>query len=197
MSRKNLVSVILFFSAALFIYPQTVLIRAGGGIMRLQDDSFRKVYGTAFPLTIEAGVGMTKNFGLAVGLDWTSKKGQALALDQGEDRFPVHFEMISIPVSVYYQYAGKLGSIPVGLAFGLGASWHSYKENWETADLTYQGKKWGPLVYTTVDFRLFSRVGVFTSLRWESISTGQASPLDDNVNLGGIKLLAGITLFLR
>ena len=165
--------------------------------MRPQDDSFRKVYGTVFPLTIEAGVGIIKNFGLAAGYDWTSKKGQALALDQGEDLFPVHFEMISIPVSIFYQYGGKLGGVPVGLVFGLGASWHSYHENWETVDLTSQGKKWGPLVYATIDFRLFSRVGVFTSLRWESISTGQASLLSDNVNLGGIKLLAGMIFYLR
>jgi hypothetical protein len=197
MSKKNLTGAILFFSAVVFIYPQTLLIRAGGGIMRPQEDSIRKVYGTAFPLTFEAGVRMAKNFGLAVGLDWTSKKGQALALDQGEEQFPVHFEMISVPVSVFYEYSGKLGRVPVGLAFGLGASWHSYKENWETVELSYQGKKWGPLIYTTADFRLLSRVGLFTSLRWESVSTGQASPLDNKINLGGIMLLAGITLYLR
>ncbi len=162
-----------------------------------QQDSFRDVYGNAYPLVIEEGVRLTKNFGFSAGLNWISKNGRAWPLNQGQDEFPVHFEMISIPVSVFYEFSGRLGGVPLGITLGLGISWHSYKETWETVELSYQGNKWGPLVYATVDFRAFSRIGLFTSLRWESVPTGQESLFGGKINLGGIQLLAGVTFYLK
>jgi hypothetical protein len=197
MNKKNWVVAILFFCAVLPLPSQTISLRAGGGIMLPQENSFRKIYGNAFPLVFEARVRFAGNYGVAVGLDWLSKKGKAWPLDQGEEEFAVRFKMISIPFSVFYEYSGKLGRVPLGVALGLGISWHSYEENWETAELSYQGKKWGPLVYATADFRFLSRVGLFTSLRWESVGTGQISPLGEVINLGGIMLLAGVTFYLN
>ena len=54
MSRKSPVAAFLFFSAVLVIYPQTFSLRAGGGIMFPQQNSFRNVYGNAYPLVVEA-----------------------------------------------------------------------------------------------------------------------------------------------
>lgn len=197
MSKKGLTSLILFFFAALFVYPQIFSIRAGAGIMRPQEDSFKEIYGNCFPLSLEVNVRLSDNYGLAVGLDWINEKGKALPLDQGGEEFLLHFKMISIPVSVFYEFSGRLGSVPLGIDLGLGVNWHSYKESWETAELISRGKKLGLLVYGTVDFRLFSRVALFTSLRYESVPTGKSSLLNEKINLGGVKLLTGIAFYLN
>jgi len=197
MSRKSPVAAFLFFSAVLVIYPQTFSLRAGGGIMFPQQNSFRNVYGNAYPLVVEAGVRLTEKFGLSSGVHWISKNGRAWPLDQGQDEFPVHFEMISVPVSVFYEFAGRLGGVPLGIILGLGISWHSYRETWETVDLRYQDSKLGPLVYAAADFHFFSWAGFFTSLRWESVPTGWESHLGGTVNLGGFQLLAGVAFYLN
>ncbi len=197
MTRKSFGAAFIFFFSVLWVYPQTFSIRAGGGIMFPQQASFRHVYGNAYPLVIEAGVRLTRKFGISSGVNWISNNGRAWPLDQGQDEFPVHFKMISVPVSVFYEFPGRLGGVPLGVTLGLGISWHSYKETWETFELSYQDNKLGPLVYAAVDFHLFSRVGFFTSVRWESVPTGQESLLGGKINLGGIQLLAGVAFYFR
>jgi hypothetical protein len=196
MSQKYFGLMLLFFCSALSVFPQTLSVRAGAGVLFPREDSYKKIYGNSFPLLFEAKVRVFKNCGFTAGLDWRSDKGKAWPLGEAAEEFPLRFKMISIPVSVFCEFPIKMGTVPVDAAFGLGISWNSYKENWETAELSHGGKTWGPLVYAAVDFRIVSRAGLFASLRWESVPTGQESPFGRNINLGGIKLLGGVIFYL-
>jgi hypothetical protein len=135
-------------------------------------------------------------FGLTAGADWISKQGKALPLEQAEEEFPLRFKRISVPLTVFYELSGKLGTVPVGLAVGGGVSWNHYKETWETAELALQGQTWGGLAYVTAGVRLLAGVGLFASLRWESVPTGKDSPLGNRINLGGLGLRGGVSFRL-
>ncbi len=196
MKKRCLGAGLMFFLGALYIYPVSLSVRAGAGILWPTQDSFRELYGHTFPLALEATIRFSGRFGLAAGADWISKKGKALPLEQAEEEFRLRFQRISIPLTIFYELSGKLGGVPVDLAVGGGVSWNHYKETWETADLASQGQIWGGLAYVTADFRLLARFGLFASLRWESVPTGRDSPLGNRINLGGVGLRGGVSFRL-
>jgi opacity protein-like surface antigen len=174
------------------LYSQDVFVSLCSGLYLPQDKIYREIYGQSLPLALEVRVGLGRHFGLAAGAEHISDQGSAFNVNQGEDEYPLRFRMTSFPASVYLVYPFSR----ISAFLGLGLSYHSYEEKWESADLTHTGKKTGIIVYSGAEIRLSSRISARLALRYESIDVETASSVLSGVNLGGISLLGGFSFRL-
>jgi len=166
-------------------------ISAGAGVCLLRQRAVQDTYGAGFPVSVQGWTG-GKNWRFSVGFEYLSEHGQAMALDGGQEEFPLSLRVTSIPVAVYYQFWIK----DVFLALGGGANYFWYEERWEGLDIITEGKKWGPLISFHGGYRLNPRWSVFGEIRHEPMPTGKSSLLVPEVKLGGLKLIAGILFSL-
>lgn len=163
-------------------------LAAGGFFPREQ--TYRDVYGSSFPLEFEVRFGLIKNLGLAAGVSYINDSGQALNIGQGQDSYAVRFKMVSIPLSAYLLF--PLNGL--SLFGGAGASVHSYEETWQTVSISNTGNTTKPFIYAGVEFRVLSRVSARLTLRYENIDAGENPALAREINLGGLTLLAGVSV---
>jgi len=141
---------------------------------------------------LEFRVGLSRYFGLSVGVEYLSDKGSAFNVNQGEDEYALRFRMVSFPASIFVVYPFAR----VSAFFGLGFSSHSYEEKWEGMALSHKGKKTSMIAYSGAEVRLSSRISARLAVRYESIEAEPVSTLFDGVNLGGVSLLGGLSFRL-
>jgi hypothetical protein len=180
-------------AAVLFLvvtsYPQAVSFSLSSGLLFPKEEIYRDIYGQSVPLALEFRVGLSRNFGLAVGFEYLSDSGTALNINQGDTDFPLRFRMVSYPVSGYFLY--PFGKISLSIAAGIG--FHSYREEWEDLDLIHEGKRSKPFISGGIEYRFIPRLAVRLFVRYESIATERSPYLQREVNLGGLSLLGGLS----
>ena len=155
-----------------------------------KEQTYRDIYGASLPLEFEFRLGLFKNLGLAAGVSYVGDSGEALNVDQGQDSYPVRFRMVSFPLSAFLLFPLN----GVSLLGGAGVSFHSYEETWQTVSISHEGNSTKPFIYGGVEFRLLARVAARLTLRYENISSGENPLLANEINLGGLTLLAGVSV---
>jgi hypothetical protein len=128
------------------------------------------------------------HLGFAAGFGLLSDKGMAILAGSGNAEYPLSFRRVSVPIVVFYQ----LPAGPVTLRFGAGAGIHSYKETWQTVDLSYKGHTISPRLVMTASLALMNRISLFCSASYDSIRAGADSALGTTVQIGGFQLLGGL-----
>ncbi len=190
-TARWLAAAALFFLCA-NAYSRAVVVSLSSGLFFPKEKIYRDVYGQSLPLDLEIRLGIGRHFGLAAGLEFLSDTGRAFNVNQGEDDYPVRLRMVSFPASIYFLYP----LAKVSLFLGVGLSYHSYEEKWESAALSHKGKKTNLVAYTGAELRFSSRISARLALRYESIEVEPASVISTRINLGGISLLGGISFRL-
>ena len=162
---------------------------AAGGF-RATDDAYREIYGSGTPWAAEVWLKSRGPFGLSAGFGRISQTGTALPLGEGGQEYPLKFVRTSIPVTVFYQF----DFMTVGLRLGGGICFHSYREDWQTVDLAYDGRKAAPRFYAAATWTVAPRISVFGSAAYDSIPTGAGSLVAADVNLGGFQFMGGLSI---
>jgi hypothetical protein len=193
MRKKIVLSAAAVLFLAVTAYPQAVSVSLSSGLLFPKEEIYKDVYGQSVPLALEFRVGLSRNFGLAVGFEYLSDNGRALNVNQGDIEFPLRFRRISYPVSGYFLI--PLGKVSLSIAAGIG--FHSYKEEWQDLDLSHEGKRSRPFMSGGIEYRFIPRVAVRLFVRYESIATERSPYLQREVNLGGLSLLGGLSFRLH
>jgi opacity protein-like surface antigen len=171
-------------------HSQSLSLGLSSGGFFPKEQTYRDIYGSSFPIDFEARLGLFKNFGLAAGVSYIDDSGEALNIDQGQDSYPVRFRMVSFPLSAFLLFPLN----GVSLLGGAGVSFHSYEETWQTVSISNEGNSTKPFIYGGVEFRLLARVAARLTLRYETISSGENPLLADEINLGGLTVLVGVSV---
>jgi hypothetical protein len=164
----------------------------GVGISFPSKQIVRDIYGAGFPFggRIWAGKG---NYWISAGVDYLSSRGQALSLDGGQEEYPVELTVISIPIAIYFMSNRE----KFFYSLGGGAYYSRYEEKWEDLDITTTGTKWGWLAEFMGGYDLSPNFALFGSLSYAPIPTGRSSPIAYNIQLGGLRLTAGVLVLLN
>ena len=186
---RRIVVFLVVLGMAAAARSQELSVPLAAGSFRASEEAYREIYGAGTPLAADVWLRIKGPLGLAAGYSRLSDKGNALPLGEGGTKYPVTFVRTSIPFTVFYQF--DLKAVDIRLGAGLCA--HSYKENWETADLSYKSHKTSPRFYAAVAFAILPRLSLFGSVTYDTIPTGAGSPLVTDVNLGGVQILGGIS----
>lgn len=183
----------LFLLGASVAAPaQELSISLAAGSFRASEEAYREIYGAGTPFAADVWLKLKGPFGLTAGFGRISDKGSALPLGEGEAEYPLKFSRTSIPVTAFYQVDLKA----VDIRFGAGLCFHSFKENWETVDLSYKGHKTSPRFYAAAAFAVLPRLSLFGSVTYDTIGTGAGSLVANDVDLGGFQLLGGLSVRL-
>lgn len=168
---------------------QELSLSVGAGGLFPSAGHYREIYGSGLSVGAELWLKLKRHFGFAAGFGLLSDKGMAVRYGAGTAEYPLSFRRTSVPVVAFYQ----LPAGPVILRFGAGAGFHSYKETWQTVDLSYKGHKISPRIVMTASLDLIARISVFCSASYDSIRAGADSALGTTVNIGGFQLLGGVS----
>jgi hypothetical protein len=168
---------------------QELSVSLAAGHFRASEEAYRVIYGHSVPFSADMWLKLKGHFGLGAGFARLSDDGRAVPIGEDGAEYPVKFSRTSIPVVVFYQLDLKAVDIRVGA--GLCA--HRYEESWETVDLGFKGNKVSPRFFAAATVALLGRLSLFGSATYDTIPTGAGSPLVDEVNLGGVQLLGGIS----
>lgn len=190
MKKPGILVGVLLLGLGVQAHAQKLSLCLSGGSFFPAERTYRDVYGNSVPLDFEVRLGVIKNLGLAAGVSYISDSGNAVNLSQGRDSYPVRFRRISFPLTAYLIF--PLGDF--SFFGGAGVSFHSYEEEWQTVPLSHKGNKTKPLAYGGVEYRILPRVGVRLALRYELIKAGSNPLRTDEVDLGGLTVLAGVSL---
>ena len=190
MKRRAILIVALWLGLSAGLFAQTLSVGVSAGLFFPGNETYQDVYGNSLPLDLDVRLGLTRYLGLAAGVSYVEDSGQAVNVNKGQDSYPVRFRMVSFPFSVYLL-------VPLddfSLFAGAGMSVHSFKEEWQTVALSHKGDSTKPLVYAGAEYRFLQRVAARLTLRYETIRAGKNPFLADGINLGGLTLLAGISV---
>ena len=163
-------------------------VSAGGFLAT--NDVVREIYRPGTPWAAEAWLKFRGPLGLSAGFGRISQTGTALPLGEGGPEYPLKLVRTFVPITVFYQFE----ITTVELRLGGGVCFHSYREDWRTVDLAYEGRKAGPRVYAAAAWRVAPRISVFGSAAYDSIPTGAGSLVAADVNLGGFQFLGGLSI---
>jgi len=169
---------------------QELSLSLAAGSFRASEEAYRGIYGPSLPFSADLWLKLKGHLGLGAGFAGLSDEGRAVPIGEDGAEYPVKFRRTSIPVVVYYQLDIKA----VGIRLGAGLCAHRYEETWETVDLGFKGNKVSPRFFAAATVALLGRFSLFGSVTYDTIPTGAGSPLLNEVNLGGIQLLGGISL---
>lgn len=164
----------------------SLAVSAGG--FASSEEAYRDIYGSGLVLAADVLFKLKGPFGIATGFSRSADEGVAVPLDDGGEEYPLEFTRTTVPLLVFYQF--DLKRIDIRLGAGLG--FHSYKESWPTAGLSFEGKKTTPRFALDVGLEVLRRVSVFGSARYSSVRTGAGSPLVIDADVGGIEIMAGL-----
>lgn len=179
--------VALILAAAAPAQELSVSVGAGGFFPKAK--AYRDIYGRGTALSGGVWFTLKSGLGFAAGFDRLADEGLALPLGGGDEEYPLDFRRISIPLLVYYE--ASLGG--VALRFGAGLGIHSYKEAWPTEGISFEGRVSKPRFVLAASAPLFSRLSLIAVASYEAIATGEGTPLDTNIDLGGIQVLGGLS----
>lgn len=189
MRFKGLFVFLIFSSIVASASARNLTLSISSGLFFPKQKEFRDMYGNGTPLVLEAQALFWKKFGLAVGLEYLSMKGNALG--DGEE-YPLRFKMKTIPAVIFCQFPLK----KILLYLGFGGSYNSFQEKWETVEIDFKDNRWGYVVFSSLEYRLSSRFSFLASLRYDELATKRGSLLVKEVKLSGVKLLAGFGIRL-
>jgi opacity protein-like surface antigen len=190
MKRPGILIVALWLGLSTGGFAQTLSVGASFGLFFPESETYRSVYGQSLPFDLEVRLGLSRYLGLTAGVGYIADSGQAINRNQGQDSYPVRFRMVSFPFSVYFL-------VPLdgfSLFAGAGMSVHSFEEEWQTVPLSHTGDSTKPMVYAGAEYRFLERLAARLTLRYETISAGRNPFLADEINLGGLTVLAGVTV---
>lgn len=188
MKARHLVGPALVLCLAASARAQGLSLSLSSGAFYARQDVYREIYGTSFPLSVEARFELKGGFGVSAGLIRLRDNGRAVAVDGGGEDYPLRFDRLTIPLTLFLSREIK----GVVLLVGAGLAYHSYREKWRTVDLVSEGKRAGPRAFAAVEWPVLGRLSVLATLVYESIGTGVESPLGGQVDLGGMQVLGGI-----
>jgi hypothetical protein len=191
MKAKPILAVVCLALGVQTLESADLAFFVGANICLLRQKEVQDVYGSGFPIGIQAWTGW-KNVRISAGLEYLSDGGRALPLDDGQDDFPLRLKVTSIPFALFYQVWIK----DVFLAAGGGVSYSWYKEEWEGLGNVVKGQKWGPFLAFLGGYRLNPKWSVFGNVRYDPMPTGKSSLLVPEVKLGGLKIGAGVMFTL-
>ncbi len=180
----------LWLGLCLNVFSQSLSLGVSSGAFFPKDKTYRDIYAVSIPLEFEVRVGVFRHLGLAAGVSSISDSGAAVNVSQGPDRYPVRFRMVSFPLSVYLLFPMRAVTLLGGAGMGL----HSYEETWQTVTLSRKGTTSKPFVYAGVEYRVLPRLAARLTLRYENIGAGKNPYLANEINLGGLSLLAGVAV---
>ena len=191
MRIKGLFVFLIFFFSSIVVIASTrnLTLSISSGFFFPKQKEFRDMYGNGTPLVLEAQALLWKNFGLSLGLEYLSMKGNALG--DGEE-YPLRFKMKTIPAAVFYGFPLK----KIIFSIGFGGSYNSFQEKWETVEIDFKDNRWGYLVFSSMEYRLSSRFSFLARLRYDHLPTKKGSFLVKDVALGGLRLLMGFGIKL-
>ncbi len=189
MRKKIGLAAAAMLSLGLAGFSQEVSLSLSSGLFFPKEEIFKDIYGRSMPLALEFRIGLSRSVGLAAGIEYSSAKGTALNVDQGDADYPVRFRMISYPVSGYFLVPwGKLSFYAAA-----GISFHSYKEEWEDLDLTHEGKRTKPFLSAGIEYKMVPRLSVRLFIRYESIAAERSPYIQRKVDLGGLSFFGGLS----
>jgi hypothetical protein len=188
--NKGLIAVILLSISSPALSGE-VFMSLSGGLFIPQQKEHREMYGSAFPLSLQTSFSLPKplaNLGVSAGVEFFRNKGTALGA--WEESYPLRLRMTTFPLFIFLkQSVGQ----KIRILVGYGASYNIYQEKWETVDLEFNDKKWGYLLNVASEYLLLPRLNALLQLRYESLPSEMGSILVEKVNLGGVKMLAGLS----
>lgn len=158
------------------------------GIHLGRESAFRDIYGAALPLGLEARFIM-RRIGLSIGGFTLGRTGTAVSPDGGAENYPVKIRMTSFPVTAFLR-------IPWGRArldLGLGAVLTSFAETWTSGGFRTEDSALGFLIGANAEYDVGPRLALAGTVRVFSAPTGRDSILGNEIDLGGIQVLAGVT----
>lgn len=168
---------------------QELSVSMGAGGFFPKAETYRDIYGRGTALSGGVWFTLKSGLGFAAGFDRLTDDGQALPLGGGDEEYPLELRRISIPLLVYYETS--LGGIALRIGAGLG--FHSYKESWPTEGISFEGRMAKPRFVLAASAPLFGRLSLIAVASYEAIATGEGTPLDTNVDLGGFQVLGGLS----
>jgi opacity protein-like surface antigen len=191
MKARTLTAVLVVVLVVPAFAAADVAVSAGANVCLLRQKEVREAYGSSFPVGLQVWSGW-KNWRFSVGLEFLSDGGRAFSSGGGQEDYPLRLTVTTIPVGIYYQVWIK----DLFLAFGGGTGYTWFEEKWEDLDIVVKGKNWGAFAAFFGGYRVNPRFSVYGSVRYDPMPTGKGSLLVRQVNLGGLKIGAGIMFFL-
>ncbi|MBE3112022.1 MAG: hypothetical protein IMZ46_16215 [Acidobacteria bacterium] len=186
---RRIAAFLVLLGLAAAARAQGLSVSLAAGSFRASEEVYREIYGAGTPFAVDVWLKFKGPFGLAVGYGWVGDTGLAVPMDGGDAEYPVEFRRTSIPVVVFYQLDFKA----VDIRLGAGLCAHRYEEMWETVDLGFKGNKASPRFFAAVSVALLGRLSLFGSATYDTIPTGAGSPFVNEVDLGGVQILGGIS----
>lgn len=190
MKKPGILWAVLVLGLCVSAYPRTLSLGLSSGLFFAKNTTYWDIYGLSIPLEAELRLGMFRNLGLAAGISCVRDSGQAVNVNRGSDGYPVRIRMVSFPFSAYIQFPLD----GVSLVGGAGLSFHSYEETWQTVSISHKGNTTKPFVYAGAECRVLPRIAARLTLRYETITAGKNPFLANEINLGGLTLLAGVSV---
>jgi hypothetical protein len=183
-----LAALLLGLAAAATAQELSVSFCAGGFFPA--GKTYRDIYGRGTALSGGVWFTLQSGLGFAAGFDRLADDGQALPIDGGDEVYALDFRRTSVPLLAYYETS--LGGVALRIGAGIGV--HNYKEAWRTEGLAFEGHRVTPRFFLAASAPFFSRLSLIAVASYEAISTGEGTPLDTNVNLGGFQVLGGLAV---
>lgn len=169
---------------------QHLTVSLGAGGFFPSDAAYRQIYGGGLAFSADAWLAFEKHFGLAVGFARLSDDGLAVPLGGGESAYPLSFRRTTVPLLAFYVL--DAGAFSVRL--GAGAGFHSYRESWDTVDLSFRDNKVGARVVLAVSAAVRGPLSLFVSATYDTIPTGAGAALASDIDLGGLQILGGLAV---
>jgi hypothetical protein len=166
------------------------------GIARPADPAFRELYGSAlYPLSAQGEFELRRNVRIFGAWGHVSRSGrtqtEASALVPANDA--IKFRMNSAK-------AGLLYVVPlrrITLLCGGGVGFHFYRETWEEAAATTQGRKTGFVAQGSAEFALTRDFALVGRIEYTRISIKAESAMENDAGLGRLEMSLGIALRLN
>lgn len=157
------------------------------GYFHPSQSEFREIYGDGYPKFFFISLKIKANLFFSTGYEHVNFRGKAIG--EGEEDYPISFNMRNIPISVFYRFKFR----KVESAMGIGLVHCFYKEKWESISLEYSGSKRGYMGFTSLKIPLTKTLSFVTSFRLERIYS-EESTFSKGIDLGGLKILFGISI---
>ncbi len=183
----NILLILLFFFHQKAFSGEHLKISFLLGYFHPSQSEFREIYGNGYPKYFSLSLKIKNNLFLSTGYEFVNLRGNAIG--EGEESYPLRFEMKNVPISIFYRFKFK----KLESAIGIGLIRSFFKERWESIQLEYSGRKTGYFGFTNLEIPLAKVLSFVTSLRFERIYS-EDSAFSKGIDLGGSKVFFGISI---
>ncbi len=184
----------IIFIAAVPLAAQDVSISLSAGMFFPRHQTYRDIYGTGIPASLEVWAGFGKSVGASAGISFLRQGGSALPVVGGDEEYPLAFRRTSFPLLLYFRF----GNEALTFRIGAGMAYHSFREDWDTVDADFKGTAWSFLARAQGEVRLIPRLNFVLSVQTERVAPGSdSSPAGGRIDLGGLTAAVGLSLRIR